>query len=356
MKLIKQILKFWKNEVLHYIQGLIGYRKYSNQFRNSKAKKAYVIGTVTNGNLGDQAITYNQIKLLNELKAYEIREITNEEYWYARKYILKSVQPSDILCIQGGGNLGIEYWSAEEVRRDIIQRFPQNKVIIFPSTIDYGTSVHGLKEEMKSAKIYNRHGNLHIFAREKYSYNRMKTLYPQNHIHLVPDIVLKYDYYTFMNKREGIFLCLRSDVESVLQEQEKEQIFNIASKYSRKVKFTNTIINKKVTPYNRTYELTSKCKEIASSELLITDRLHGMVFAALTGTPCIIINNYNYKIKGVYEWIKELPYVRLINGIDELGGTLELLLSNKNRYFYSDERLSSYYEPLYNVLNVSQNL
>jgi hypothetical protein len=104
MKRIKQILKFFKNELVHYIQGIAGYRKFNNKFRNSKSKKGYLIGTVTNGNLGDQAITYNQIKVLNELKDYEIREITNDEYWGARKYLRKTITPSDIICIQGKKN------------------------------------------------------------------------------------------------------------------------------------------------------------------------------------------------------------------------------------------------------------
>lgn len=33
-------------------------------------------------------------------------------------------------------------------------------------------------------------------------------------------------------------------------------------------------------------------------ELVITDRIHGMIFAAITGTPCIALSNY--KIKGTY--------------------------------------------------------
>lgn len=50
-------------------------------------------------------------------------------------------------------------------------------------------------------------------------------------------------------------------------------------------------------------------QEFASAKLVITDRLHGMIFAALTQTPCIVLGNYNHKVKGTYEWLQELPYI-----------------------------------------------
>lgn len=50
--------------------------------------------------------------------------------------------------------------------------------------------------------------------------------------------------------------------------------------------------------------VTDKLNEFASHQCVITDRLHGMVLAAITDTPCIALGCNNYKIQGVYEWIK----------------------------------------------------
>jgi len=44
--------------------------------------------------------------------------------------------------------------------------------------------------------------------------------------------------------------------------------------------------------------------DFSSSKLVVTDRLHGMVFAALAGTPCVVMGNCNYKVKGIYNWIE----------------------------------------------------
>ena len=49
---------------------------------------------------------------------------------------------------------------------------------------------------------------------------------------------------------------------------------------------------------------------------MVTDRLHGMIFAALTKTPCIVVPNSNYKIKGIYEWLKGLNYISFLEDMD----------------------------------------
>ena len=56
----------------------------------------------------------------------------------------------------------------------------------------------------------------------------------------------------------------------------------------------------------------SKCK------LIITDRLHGMIFSFITNTPCIALPNSNGKIKGVYKWIANKGSVLFVENIDDV--------------------------------------
>lgn len=37
------------------------------------------------------------------------------------------------------------------------------------------------------------------------------------------------------------------------------------------------------------------CK-FAAHKVIVTDRLHGLIFAILTQTPCVVLSSYNYKI------------------------------------------------------------
>ena len=72
-----------------------------------------------------------------------------------------------------------------------------------------------------------------------------------------------------------------------------------------------------------------KLQEFADAEFVITDRLHGMVFAAITETPCIVFSNYNQKVKGTYEWISCLPYIKYARDVrDSLSVLQELFTMN----------------------------
>ena len=62
--------------------------------------------------------------------------------------------------------------------------------------------------------------------------------------------------------------------------------------------------------------------EFASCKLVITDRLHGMIFSAITGTKCFALDNLSKKVSGGYEWVKDLGYITLCKDTDEL---MELL-------------------------------
>lgn len=64
-------------------------------------------------------------------------------------------------------------------------------------------------------RVYGAHPDLHLFAREQVSYERMRKAYPNNDVQLVPDIVLSVqgeDNADF-TQRHGVLLCMRNDVE-----------------------------------------------------------------------------------------------------------------------------------------------
>ena len=56
---------------------------------------------------------------------------------------------------------------------------------------------------------------------------------------------------------------------------------------------------------------------------MVTDTLHCMVSAAITGTPCIAFDNLSGKVQGVYQWIKNLPYIWICNEISEFEGLVQ---------------------------------
>lgn len=74
-----------------------------------------------------------------------------------------------------------------------------------------------------------------------------------------------------------------------------------------------------------------------------------MILAYLSKTPCIVLSNYNYKIEGVYEWIKEIEWVVYTDKIekidsltDELMGKTFIKDSKKLEYKTLEKQLDSW--------------
>ncbi len=272
-------------------------------------KKVYIVGTPVHGNIGDQAILLAELKFLNDnFPKYKVIPI---ESYIISKYVnlLKKFIKNNLLLVHGGGFLGSLWLNEEEMFRKVLINFPNNNIIVFPQTI-YFDNVDVDDEIMKeSIKIYSSHKHLTICLREKYSYDIMKKYFKDVNILLIPDMVLYLDNIKCENIRDNILFCIRRDKEKVQYNLEDVKKY-LEEKYQ--ISYTDTVIDKNVYSYNRKKVFLKKINEFSKYKLVITDRLHGMIFALLSETPCLVLENKSYKIKGVYEWIKDVNYIKLI--------------------------------------------
>ena len=68
-----------------------------------------------------------------------------------------------------------------------------------------------------------------------------------------------------------------------------------------------------------------------------------MIFAAITGTPCIALSNY--KIKGTYQWILDLEYIKFTDDIGKISELMDDLKKVKN-IKYDNKFLMKYYNKI----------
>jgi len=317
-------------------------------------KKAYIIGTPSHENLGDSAIVLAQKAFLKScgLEERRIVEITDEEYERYWPHLQKKISRHGLIAQLGGGHMGNQWPQEEQLHRDQVLQFPENPSVIFPQTLYYLPTEEGRASAEESRKVYNGRKNLTMVAREKYSYETMKTLYPDTVVLLTPDIVLSSGMDSFgakPQKREGVLLCLRSDSERVLSGEDHGYIIRLLEERQLPVRTTDMYSRERVTPQTREQLVREKMEELASARLVITDRLHGMVLCTLTGTPCIVMSNNNHKVLGTYEWISYLPYIRYVSSVQQIGEHLEELLRMDNCSF-DNGPLRPYYEPLAKVV------
>lgn len=331
-------------------------RRYSEVIKkmnsSKREKRIYIFGIPEHGNLGDQAIAHAEIEYFKtQFDSYEVIEIPSKMVKLKLKPLKKYIKNEDIICLHGGGYLGTLWPDEEEMARSVIQNFPNNKIIVLPQTIFYSNSKLAQKSLKLSIEIYNGHSNLHLCAREKKTYNAFKQYYPKANIVLVPDIVLYLNKSESTLNRKGVLACFRTDKESSIDNEIKKTVKKIINKMNMDLSYTDTTVKRSITKDSRISELEKKFDEFKSSELVVTDRLHGMIFSAITGTPCVALNNKSGKVKGVYFWIKELKYIQFVDNSNNLENAIRNVTNSKNNK-YSNQEIKSNYQPLAEIVRM----
>lgn len=315
-----------------------------------RGKKVLLLGTPNHGNLGDHAIAFAIRKLLfDKNDKIRIFEIVHYDFDYYSDYLSRFINKHHLyhvaILINGGGSMGVEWFSFEKLIRDVITMFPKNRIVIFPQTIYYGSTEEGIKEFETSKALYATHNDLHICAREKVSYSIMKDAYPFADILLAPDIALYLDFQNPKLKRDGILICLRSDVESRLSAEERQAIIEMADNSI----CTDTVLRLQIPQNKREFFINQKLDEFKKARLVITDRLHGMIFCAITATPCIVLSNYNHKVKGVYEWLRPYDYIQYLDDVQDLPQNIDRLLQIKDNV-YSNKEFIPYFDKINSLI------
>ncbi len=347
---IKDYLKFYFPNVVRAIKKIIRCSKLIISLCNYgllSRNRVVLIDTPTHGNLGDHAIVLAEQQLLNQCskRTYELTasKIDGKESKYA------AITPmNQYILVPGGGFLGALWPEEEERFRRIVKAFNKQKIIVFPQTITFDINTeNGRKYLEESQEIYSSHPDLTIYVREKRSYAFMQEYFPKVKCELVPDVVTLLNVSIDAQLRTGILLCMRNDLEKAVDDSVQQEILALVKQQypSELVEFTDTVVDYSVMPNNREAEVNNKLSQFSKFRLVITDRLHGMIFAAIANTPCIAMSNSNGKVKGVYEWIKDNEYIHFANSVEEMKQQLSTLDLNK-KYKYNRGLVECKFEPL----------
>lgn len=322
---------------------------------NSKNKKRLILLlTPTHGNIGDHAIAYCEQQFLSDhFEEYIIVEIPDTCWEYEKTKILGYIRKDDCLLITGGGFMGTLWEDLEQKVRDIINTFPNNKIVIFPQSIYFSDDRYGQEQCDISRNIYTQHSRLFLCAREKNSYECVKNnqlLKDMNNCFLMPDIVTYYkgDFSKYARNNK-VLLCLRSDKEKITASDTVDEIVYVLSDAGLEYSYTDTVLPCRVFANKRNEELFKKLKEFAQCKFIITDRLHGMILSAVIGTPCLFMDNCSRKVSGTYEWIQNLEYIKPLKDINSLKAFISQL-EDRQVYHYSNEHLQSYYIKLAEII------
>lgn len=348
---IGERLRNFRRRIRNYFDGMM-LKRYLQKIDASK-QRLFLFQTPNHTNIGDHAIAQAEIDFLNtHFPDCLVVEVNQNVHVYFLKNLKSYVSKEDVVLIHGGGNFGNQYPHEEYIRRSVIQSFPSNKIVSFPQTIYFTRHGAGPAQLEKTKQIVAAHKQLTLIAREQVSYELMTSYFPGTKVLLTPDIVLSMNKIEPETNREGILMVLREDDEKVLSSDQHQTLATIADRYFDKVTYSDMHYHKGVRNKRERKEvLDFKFAQFKRAQLVITDRLHGMVLAAITQTPCIAFSNYNQKVSGTYKWVEELNYIKFVAFSDDVEVHVEELLHLEAPTPFDQSIFDQYYQQIVDAIN-----
>ena len=304
----------------------------------------YVLLDVPNyRNIGDTLIWQGELEYL--------KEFTYKCNYTCNPYVFKDekIKSKDIILLQGGGNFGDVWPVNQSFRNEIISKYKENKIIIFPQTIHYNKKENIIND----AKIYNNHPNLIICVRDLPSKELADKYFYNCEILLLPDMAFFNDFTNFHNSSsKKVLIMKREDKEkgelgivqniiNHLENNNKEydikdwpgflkegtfkrrlQSYQIRSEIEISKKFKNLpilnlLIDDKHGLKRRDYkdhQLLKGIDFINQYDTIYSTRLHGFILSVLLNKKVFVFDNSYGKNRNFFmQWLKDFENVELID-------------------------------------------
>ena len=267
----------------------------------NKKKNIYLFMIPEHGNIGDYAIAYAEEKLIRKfLPDFNLITISLAEWSVMEQEIRINMRDDSVIVITGGGFFG-DLWSSGMKSKEIAEAFPNNKVIFFPNNLTYREcDWYNSSSVLVDMDWLKQHNNVFIFLREKGSYEFIKKY--TERCYLAPDMAMLLHFPNLEKKRHNkILLILRNDSEkSFIYEKDLKRVLN-----ENGISYDEEDIHQgRYISWEEGKKLLDEIvKRIQKYDLVITDRLHGMILSTISETPCIAYDSLTKKIRRTYDWI-----------------------------------------------------
>lgn len=281
-----------------------------------RAQRLIVALAADYGNLGDVALTRTLLGFAAiHLPTHRPYLLLASRVYRDLRGVSLAAGPEDVIVIVGGGNMGDLYPDLEEARLQVVKRFPKNRIISFPQSIEFSDSDSGRRALARSRKVYEAHKNLKMYAREAESFAQIQGAFPIADVGLVPDTVLSMTTTPAAVRDIPLMVCLRQDKETRLSQELRDSILDSIRQHCPEAIISDTIVPGSRLDYSSYDHKLSELLELFSrSQCIVTDRLHGLIFSVVTGTPCVVLENSNHKIRSTVDtWLAGHPGLRLLS-------------------------------------------
>lgn len=319
-----------KTFIFRILQGFLRFFQIlRNRIKNllRRQPNIFLIGSPEHGNMGDQLIALGELHWFQTYYPHTpVREFTHDTLLRDRKcrLLLSCIRKQDVLFLHGGGNVNDRYVNCERIRRRVVQKCPENRIVLFQQSIHFRDTPEAQQYKADTIRIYNQHKHLLILTREDTSFSLAKEMFPSLRVKKFPDMATC--LFPVMKPsadfpRDGILLCVRADGERYFSEQTWQQLLSALQDYT--VQRTDTHVRRVVPPAVRRTEAQALVDAFAHAKVIITDRFHGVIFSVLAQTPCIALRSCDHKIIDGVKWFRDHPGVLYAESAQEVPALVE---------------------------------
>ncbi|MCX6399590.1 MAG: polysaccharide pyruvyl transferase family protein [Propionibacteriales bacterium] len=276
------------------------------------------------GNLGDLAITQAQVALLEEMYPQRlVIPVPISRTTVSVKTLRSELRPDDLVTMIGGGNTGDLYDDIQWLRELVVRSFPGQRIISFPQSIEFSDTSYGRWSRRRSQRVLERHGDLTLLVREEASYERARETFPGCAVELVPDVVLCLDRSRPVVERAGVIVSLRRDREALISPSRRSEVIAALAAVAAVRERDTHIGDVRLDQADADEALAAIWSDFRAAEVVVTDRLHGMIFAVITGTPCVVVDSATGKVGDFHRtWLSGVPSVRFLPDEPAMAGWL----------------------------------
>lgn len=132
-------------------------------------------------NIGDHLIWLGNIFYLTKVRSSKINYVSSKENFSDEMFSKHSAEGP--ILLHGGGNFGDLWPEHQNFREHIVEKYKQRSIVILPQTVFFSNE----KVLEESAKVFNHHPDLTIFARDEISFQTLTKAFVNCKIYKSPD-------------------------------------------------------------------------------------------------------------------------------------------------------------------------
>mmetsp|Transcript_30410 Transcript_30410/g.49163 ORF Transcript_30410/g.49163 Transcript_30410/m.49163 type:complete len:698 (-) Transcript_30410:489-2582(-) len=314
-------------------------------------------------NVGDQAIWMGEkiffeqhnIPLVFECASYLKGRYRYDSHDCDLDEVARKIGKDGIIFLHGGGNFRnvpnkprLGYY--QTFRHKVIQRFPNNPIVFLPQTINFESKFPEVLEEAKA--VINSHSNLTLLFRDEISLAFAQMHFTNARSILCPDMAFMIGLIghgwlgsqTIFNPSSlpppshKMVWIARVDAEAIT---DRKMISSWDSKLGIRTDWKHMPRSTKLGFNPRASDLVERGMALlAQGNVVVTDRLHGMILGYLLGRTVVAMDNNYGKVSKYYNtflyrdpnvfWAKDEPEAQLMASI--LADMLETHTRESTRY------------------------